>query len=643
MKKRIFDYYVADFETTTYDGQKRTDVWCAAIVKMYSENVEIFGSINSFFNYVFSLKKNSVIYFHNLKFDGNFILYYLLSELKMKQAYRMTDKEKKYGYFLPEKEMLNNTFKYSISDRGQWYSITIKKNNLIFEIRDSLKLLPFSVKEIGESFGTKRKKTSIEYTGVRYPNCPISDEEKSYIKNDVLVVSEALEILFNDGHNQLTIGSACLNEYKKLFFYNFDTFFPNLYEDFIDFTRYGDVSAGEFIVKSYKGGWCYLKRDKSMRVLKNGVTLDVNSLYPYVMHSMSGNAYPVGNPIWWEGNYIPDDAQRDDKYFFVKIRARFKIKDAHLPTIQIKGNALYKATEYLETSDIYNYKDKKYYKYYEDEDGIHKAIVELVLTQTDYYLFLDHYNVEDFEILCGCYFYTQIGLFDVYIDKYYQIKMNSKGAKRAESKLFLNNLYGKFASSLNSSFKYCEMFDDVLKFFPVLEYKKKPGYIAIGSAVTSYARNYTIRAAQKNYEYFCYSDTDSIHLDTPDIFKIKGVNIGDKELGMWKKEVEWKKAFFTRQKTYIEYDGDYIIKCAGMPEKCKELLKISFNGAENSEEVKEKYSEKRKDELNENDIEFCLTKRTLEDFKVGLKVPGKLAPKKISGGVVLVEIPYEMR
>ena len=187
------------------------------------------------------------------------------------------------------------------------------------------------------------------------------------------------------------------------------------------------------------------------------------------------------------------------------------------------------------------------------------------------------------------------------------------------------------------------MFDDVLKFFPVLEYKKKPGYIAIGSAVTSYARNYTIRAAQKNYEYFCYSDTDSIHLDTPDVFKIKGVNIDDKELGMWKKEVEWKKAFFTRQKTYIEYDGDYIIKCAGMPEKCKELLKISFNGVENSEEVKEKYSEKRKDELNENDIEFCLTKRTLEDFKVGLKVPGKLAPKKISGGIVLVEIPYEMR
>ena len=61
----------------------------------------------------------------------------------MKQAYRMTDKEKKYGYFLPEKEMLNNTFKYSISDRGQWYSITIKKNNLIFENKRFVKIVAF--------------------------------------------------------------------------------------------------------------------------------------------------------------------------------------------------------------------------------------------------------------------------------------------------------------------------------------------------------------------------------------------------------------------------------------------------------------------------------------------------------------------
>lgn len=52
--------------------------------------------------------------------------------------------------------MKNNSFNYLVSNMGQWYKITIKTNNKIIEICDSLKLLPFSVKRIGESFGTKQ-------------------------------------------------------------------------------------------------------------------------------------------------------------------------------------------------------------------------------------------------------------------------------------------------------------------------------------------------------------------------------------------------------------------------------------------------------------------------------------------------------
>ena len=45
----------------------------------------------------------------------------------------------------------------------------------------------------------------------------------------------------------------------------------------------------------------------------------------------------------------------------------------------------------------------------------------------------------------------------------------------------------------------------------------------------------------------------------------------------------------------------------------------------------------------EKAIEFMKQKRTLSDFKVGLRVPGKLLPKRIRGGVLLVDTPYEMR
>ena len=48
-------------------------------------------------------------------------------------------------------------------------------------------------------------------------------------------------------------------------------------------------------------------------------------------------------------------------------------------------------------------------------------------------------------------------------------------------------------------------------------------------------------------------------------------------------------------------------------------------------------------EYEEDELEFLSVKRELDDFKVGLKVPGKLMPKRIRGGVLLVDTNYEMR
>ena len=42
-------------------------------------------------------------------------------------------------------------------------------------------------------------------------------------------------------------------------------------------------------------------------------------------------------------------------------------------------------------------------------------------------------------------------------------------------------------------------------------------------------------------------------------------------------------------------------------------------------------------------LEFLKTKRNISDFKVGIKIPGKLLPKRIKGGVLLTETYYEMR
>lgn len=643
---------MGDFETTVYKEQVNTEVWASASVELFTEDVNIFHSISDQFDYFKSLKQNIIVYYHNLKFDGAFWLSYLMVDLGFKQACEQLDAENPFKIrWLQEKEMKNNTFKYSVSDRGQWYTIIIKVGGHFIEIRDSLKLLPFSVKRIGESFGTKHKKLDMEYTGFRYAGCDITDDEKKYIANDVLVVKEALEIMFNEGHTDLTIGSCCLKEYKRTVGKDdYNMFFPNLYEISLDKSVYGFENIGEYIRKSYRGGWCYLAKGKEGKIYKNGCTFDVNSLYPSMMSSESGNYYPVGTPHMWKGNIIPDEAIKPHRYYFVRIKTRFYIKKDMLPFIQIKSSHLYKGTECLETSDVYNKETGLYSPFYIDFNGnVKDTRVEMVLTMTDYQLVKEHYELVDFEILDGCWFFSEIGLFDEYMEKYKTMKMNNKGALRELAKLFLNNLYGKMASSTDSSFKVAYIKEDYsIGFMACIENSKKPGYIPVGSAITSYARNFTIRAAQKNYygknkSGFIYADTDSIHCDLP-WDNVKGVTIHDKNFCCWKPESCWDVGIFTRQKTYIEHivkenlqdiEKPYFnIKCAGMPKKCKNLFELSMQGFKPKEDD-ENYTDEEK--------EFLKTTRKLDDFNIGLCVPGKLRPKRIRGGILLVETPYKMR
>lgn len=648
-KQKVYRYFVGDFETTVYEGQIDTEVWASGSCELFTEQVNLFTSIQEQFAYYYALKSDIIVYYHNLKFDGSFILDYLLIKEKYKQAY-VTDKDENYSW-LADKDMPRHSLKYSISDMGQWYQIILHtKSGCRIVFQDSLKLLPFSVKRIGQAFKTKHQKLEIEYEGERHAFGKLTDEEKRYLTNDLLVIKEAIEIMHQEGHTKLTIGSCCMAEYKQILKKSmnpnipdkWDECFPNLYKQKL--VNFNEKTAGEFIHKSYKGGWTYVVPEKSNKLFFKGVTADVNSLYPSVMSSESGNYYPIGDPHFWKGD-IPKAALKWDRYYFVQIETEFYIKDGYLPFIQIKNDLLYKSTECLKTSCVW---DKEKHCWYKNR-------VTLTLTMTDYELIKEHYDLIDCKIISGCWFYSSIGIFDEYIEKYKKIKLTAKGALRELAKLFLNNLYGKMASSTDSSFKIAQIDGNKLYFITQKENNKEPGYIPIGSAITSYARNFTIRHAQKNYHGpdkpgFIYADTDSIHcdLEEKDLIDIK---VHPVNFCCWKVESYWDKAIFVRPKTYIEHitheDGEPIekpyhqIKCAGMPDRCKELLKMSFDGVKPS---KEEFNKMKEEEVN-----FLIDKngevirRGYTDFKRGLSVPGKLRPFRMPGGILLIDTPYVMR
>ena len=642
--------FVADFETSVYEGQTRTEVWAAATVELGTENVVIHNSISNWFNYIGEIAEydNVVVYFHNLKFDGNFILWHLMFKTNFKPA--ATEISEDVVKWDDTRTLANRTYSYSIGRQGQWYTMRLGMNDHQIEIRDSLKLLPFALRKIGKDFKTKHQKLDIDYEGERHENEQIKPEEKEYIRNDVLVIKEALEIMYSQGHNKLTIGACCMSEFKTILqndYSEFRSLFPRMDEVTIDSDVYGEPTADAYIRHAYKGGWCYLVKGKENEIYHNGTTADVNSLYPSVMSSESGSAYPYGNPKFWQGE-IPDiltGITRKHYYYFIKIRTRFKIKSGYLPFIQIKGNPMYKGTESLETSDIIL--NGKHYDYYLQDGKKVPAFVTLTLTCTDWELMQEHYDLIDCTVLSGCYFKAHVGFFDDYIDKYRKIKETSKGAQRQIAKLFLNNLYGKMATSTDSSFKWAERRDDeVVHFRNITEREKEPIYIPIGAAITSYARNFTIRHAQMNYHGkdkpgFIYADTDSLHMDlSPD--EIVGLKVHPTNFCAWKLETCWDSALFVRQKTYAEHithedlepidNPHWDIKCAGLPENCKKLF---LESVEQTGEDNPKW--------NEEEREFAHTKREITDFKVGLQVPGKLTPVHIPGGVVLERTMFELR
>lgn len=607
----------ADFETTVENNvkeQMKTEVWSAAYISGWCENtpenVIVRQSIDEFMDDIDNLSMNTICYFHNLKFDGSFILTYLLKNNKWKAD--LINGKMNTGKI---KLMKMHRFRYMISSKGMWYSITLRnKNKKLIRIWDSTKLLPQSLENLGKAFKTRHQKLSMEYKGHRYPGCVITEEEKQYICNDVLVLKECMEHMFSQGIDNMTIGSACLQEFKKGFTdEEYEKLFPDLTK--IPIPDYGDDkdrSYDYFIRKSYHGGFCYVNPKYQGQVIKNFVHVDANSHYPSQMHSESGNYYPVGVPSYYHDEQITKDLLNTDTkngYYFVRFECEFTIRPKKIPCVQIKDNPIFHNhyNEWLESS--------------------YDNVVDMTMTCVDFKRFRKSYHISKLKIKELVMFETKIGLFDTYINHWYEIKENSTGPVRVIAKLFLNNLYGKFASSTDSSYKIAEYVEGKgLRYYFIQDNNKDAGYIAIGSAITSYCRNVTIGFAEMNYKHFVYSDTDSLVLLCKEE-EIKGIPIHQTKLCYWGVESVCERGIFTRQKTYIEQiDGAYNIKCAGMGKVPKQRLSKAL-------------------ETN-NRRELGLDQKgsfKLKDFTEGLIIDGNIKACNKDGGVLLVDNFYKLR
>lgn len=535
--------YTADFETTTDPETAHVWSWESCVVgdpDNFCRGIDI----ESFIEYC--SWEDRIIYFHNLKFDSSYILSYLLT----------------HGYSWSNNRALKkHEFSTLISNLGQFYSVTVCFGETTTTFYDSLKLIRLSVEQIAKAYGLEMRKLEIDYDKPRPEGYIPTDEEWEYQHADVAIMSQALHILFTEGLTKITQGSNALWDYKEIIGKkNFKRWFPVLPPEIDAFCR-----------KSYKGGATQVHKIFANQEIGCGITLDVNSMYPWAMYEMF---LPFGEPISYTGKY------RQDKLYplyIQKLSCSFELKEGYIPTIQLKHSGLFRGTDFLESSN--------------------GNIVELTLTSVDLKLFLDHYNVYNVSWISGYKFMQSKNMFKEYIDKWYAIKAQAtkdgnKGLRQI-AKDMMNSLSGKFGlrPEVQEKIPY---YDEKLRFKLGEVEQRDSIYVPVVSFITSYGRDKALRSAQKNYDRFIYMDTDSLHLagtELPD-----NLDIDSTKLGWWDLEKTWVRGYFIRAKTYIEeesvsretmesmikaekaepwqfyeVDGDLRIlniTCAGMPKNC---------------------------------------------------------------------------
>ena len=610
---------VADFETCGDLCNVRVWLW-----SLVTDGNEYWGvDINGFFALLMRLdvEKGNKIFFHNLAYDGSYLINYMESI-----GYTFTEER------TPKRKKEYNAF---IDDSVGWYNIRFRNNNKqIITICDSLKKIPFTVAQIAKSFKLEDK-GSINYTEIKPIGYQPTKKEVEYCLNDSRIVFQAIKIMLEKGGEKLTIGSDCMNYFKSALggSKRFRKIFPNLDIPFDGWDTSKELyySIDNFCRKAYAGAFCYVKPQIKNKLLGEGMTLDVNSLYPYVMRTFP---YPYGVP-----QYLQGEPDFDTNYLYiVHVSICFDLKQDGVPCV-------IERTQRFSNLDTWVGSTNGEYK-------------EFCFTSIDWEMIQDNY-IYDVKFIDYLKFKKAPNLFSFYIDKWFDVKEQAtnegNAGMRTLAKLYLNNLYGKFGQGIKFQSKKTVSNNGVLFFENIVNSGGESCYVPVAAFCTAYARRVTITACKANFNRFCYADTDSLHLQG--LEPPTGVEIHPTKLGAWAVEGEYTKSKYVRQKTYVEEmtgknrfinhttkTTDFYFTDVDMIALCDYVYKDSWLNVTCAGFKKMIWCEKDKQMYTRNEYYEDVLGLGFDDFKEGLIIPeGKTQRKQVNGGCKIYNSDFTMR
>lgn len=536
VKNDIENVYVIDFETRNSQADLKanmTSIWLWDICKMTNLEHIQGTTIESFIDQIKEIAP-ATFYSHNLKFDGSFIIYYLIKS--------------KFEYTENSKKLESNQYTCLINDQNDVFNIKIcfekKKGSNAkrqVEFRDSSKKIRGSVKQIALSYNLPIKKLEIDHVKSRTIDYKPTSEELEYIKHDTEIIAQVLRGFYEKGMTALTAPSDALKAYKD---YNkkwFKYLFPVL-----------DLGVDQFIRYALRGGVCYLKEEYRNRILNEVTILDINSYYPYIASSMP---LPYGKPLYFKGK---PEFRKDMPLYIAHIEICCRLKKDHVPTLQLKKFYIFGRNEFVR-----------------DTQG---ELYEFYLTNVDIETIYKSYDVFEINYIDGFYFCASTKLFKDYIEPLYKIKDNTIGAQRETNKILLNSLFGKFATKTVFKDKAPYLLNDVIHYEDLGEEMTNPVYTAITVFINSWGRALLASLINLNYQTFIYCDTDSLHLvGNISNTNYSNVDIDEHRLGAFKNEYLKNpivNAKYLNEKTYylILKSGDSVIKCSGAPDDVKKMM-----------------------------------------------------------------------
>lgn len=519
--------YAFDTETERNERSYYTRVWHwmgvsvdGNIAKVKEQAGLSSKSMIAAFKKISFLDKSPKIYFHNLKFDGS----YILNELN-KQGFVWVDAK--------PKDLGPGQYTTLISS-GRWFNISLRFNNsTIVKIFDSLKLLPMSIAGIAKSLGLSISKGEIDYNKKRRKGFRPDKNEWSYLRRDVLILKAGLLFTKEAGFKKMTIASSVLNIIKKKYLPDFTDTFPQL-----------SAYENELAYAAYRGGFSYVNPLHQLEEVHDIHVYDLNSGYPWAMRNM---LLPYGSPVTIEGDY---DYNRDKEVAIKTVRIDAVLKQGvnYVPTVQIK--------------DVKGINPREYQRVLVNQ--------ELVLTDVDIDLIYANYDVLKLTVHETMLFKARVGTLGEFIEDYMAMKIKAteegnKG-KRTEAKLSMNSSYGKFGSKEEQISDIPVFKNGILTFEHTTEYTA-PVYVPYAAFVTAYVRQRTITAAMQAGAQYVYSDTDSVH--TIGTLPPDTIPEHPTKLGFWKDETDTGhgkivRGRYIRSKLYyLEYEFDDKKKTGG--------------------------------------------------------------------------------